>query len=150
MRKFYGHVTQSAEADHPNFLALGDAPVMNGGVGSDAGAKQRRSCGKIDVGWKAQNEMFIDDNTFGVAAVGHASEMPVRRVEGEDHVRAELLEASFALWAGAVRVDHAADRGEIPGLVLGNCRSHLGHTADDLMARYDRVIRGHELTPLVA
>src|SRR5204863_4327534 len=101
MRKFYGHVTQSAEADHPNFLALGDAPVMHGGVGSDAFAKQRRSCGKIEVGWKAQNEVFIDDDTFVVAAVGHASEMLVRRGQGEDHGRAELLEASCALPAAS-------------------------------------------------
>src|SRR5436190_21842157 len=97
MRKFYGHVTQSAEADRPHFLALGDAPVMHGGVGSDAGAKQRRSCGEIEVGRKAQNEVFVDNNAIGIATVGHASEMLVRGVEGEDHVRAELFKASFAL-----------------------------------------------------
>src|SRR6266567_421953 len=150
MRKFYGNVAQSAEADHPNFLALGDAPVMHGGVGSDAGAKQRRSCGKIEVGWKAQNEVFVDNDTFGVAAIGYASKMFVRRIEGEDHVRAELLEAGLALRAGAVRVDHAADRGEVARFVLRDLRADLCHTADDLMARYDRVIRGHELAPLVA
>ena len=64
------------------------------------------------------------------------------RVVGEGHVRAELLEASFALWAGSVRVDHKADCGEIARLVPGNCRAHLGDTADDLMARDNWVYGG--------
>src|SRR5438309_993494 len=150
MSKFYRHVAQSAETDHADFLSLGDAPMMHRGVGRDPGAEQRRGCGEIEVRGKAQNEVFIDDDALGVAAVGHASEVFVWGIESEDHVRAELFEASLALWAGAVRVDHAADRGEIPGLVLGNGRADLGHAADDLMAGHNRIIRGHELAPLVA
>src|SRR6266480_528136 len=150
MRKFYRHVAQAAETDHANFLALGDAPMMHGRVCSDAGAEQWRSGGDIEVGGDAQNEMFVDDDAFGVAAVSNPSEVLIRRVEGEDHVRAELFKASFALWAGAVRIDHAADRGKIPGLVLGNRRADFGDTADDLMAGNDWVIRGHELAPLIA
>src|SRR5207248_7970779 len=72
------------------------------------------------------------------------------RLEGEAQVGAELFKASFALWARTVRVDHAADRSEIPGLVLGNRRADFGDTADDFMAGDNRVIRGHELAPLVA
>src|SRR5213594_733086 len=94
--------------------------------------------------------MFIDNDAFGVAAIGHASEMLVRRVESENHVRAEHLEAGLALWAGAVRVDHAADRGEIARFVLGDCRADLGHAADDLVTGNNWIIRGHELAPLVA
>src|SRR5437588_1109594 len=149
MSKFYGHVAESAETDHANFLALGHAPVMHRRVSRDPGAEQRRSSGKIEVGREAQNEVFIDNYAFGVTAVGHASEVFIRRVEGKDHVRAELFEASLALWAGAIRVDHAADRGDIAGLVLGNCRADFGHTADDLVAGNNRVIRSHELAPLV-
>src|SRR5438874_8403556 len=149
MSKFHGHVTESAETDHANFFALGHAPVMHRRVGRDPGAEQRRGSGEIEVGRKTQNKMFIDDDAFGVAAVGHASEVLVRRIEGKNHVRAELLETSLALRAGAVRIDHAADRGEIPGLVLGDCRPDLGHTTDDLVAGDNRVIRGHELAPLV-
>src|SRR5947209_1875495 len=37
-----------------------------------------------------------------------------------------------------------------PRVVLGNCRADLGYTADDLVAGNNRVIRGHELAPLVA
>src|SRR6266566_6304362 len=150
MSKFYRHVPQSAETDHANFLALGDAPVMHRGVRSDTGAEQRRGCGEIEIGGDAQDKVFIDDDVFGIAAVGHASEVFVRRVEGEDHVRAELLKASLALWAGAVRIDHAANRGEITWLVPGNCRADLGHTADNLMAGDNRVDSRHELAPLVA
>src|SRR6266446_2582067 len=148
--KFYRHVAKSTETDHANFLALGDAPVMHRRVSRDPGAKQRRGCGKIKIGWEAQNEVFIDDDAFRVAAVGHASEVLIRRVESEDHVRAELLEAGLALRAGAVRIDHAPDRSEIARLVLGNCRADFGYAADDLMAGDNRVIRGHELAPLVA
>src|SRR6266700_1525689 len=150
MSKLHGHVAQSAKTDYANFLALGDAPMMHGRVCRDPSTKKWRSSGKIKIGGDAQDEAFVNDDAFGVAAVGHASEVFVRRVEGEDHVRAELLKASLALWAGAVRIDHAADRGDIAGLVLGNCRADLGHTADDLMTGDDRIIRGHELAPLVA
>src|SRR2546425_9432539 len=102
VRKFYRHVAQSAETDHANFLALRDAPVMHRRVRRDPGAEQRRRGGEIEVRRNTENKMFIDDDALGVAAVGHASEIFVRRVESQDHVRAELLKASLALWAGAV------------------------------------------------
>src|SRR5439155_12895246 len=84
--KFYRHVAQSTETDHANFLALCDAPVMHRGVRRDPGAEQRRSSGEVEVGWNAQDEVFIDNNAVRVATVGHASEVLVRGVEGEDHV----------------------------------------------------------------
>ena len=108
------------------------------------------AAGEIEVGGDAQNEVLVDDDAVGVAAIGDASEVLVRRVVGEDHVRAELLKASLALGAGAVRIDHAADRGEVAGLVLGDRRADLGDTADDLVAGDDRVDSGHEPAPLVA
>src|SRR6266516_643962 len=150
MSKLHGHVAQSAKTDYANFLALGDAPMMHGRVCRDPSTKKWRGSGKIKIGGDAQDEAFVNDDAFGVAAVGHASEVFVRRVEGENHVRTELLKASLALRAGAVRIDHAPDRSEIARLVLGNCRADFGYAADDLMAGDNRVIRGHELAPLVA
>src|SRR6266496_174998 len=94
--------------------------------------------------------MFIHDNAFGVATVGYTSEMLVRRVEGENHVWAELFKVSFAVRTAAVRVNHAADRDEIAGLVLGNRGADFGNTPDNLVAGDNRVVRGHELAPLVA
>ena len=134
MGELHAHVAQPAETDHADFLALGDAPVAHGRVGGDPGAEERRGSGEVEVGGDAQDEAFIDDDAVGVAAVGDASEVLVRGVEGEGQVRAELLEAGLALGAGAVGIDQAADRGEVAGLELGDCRADLGDTADDLMA----------------
>src|SRR5438105_3828615 len=77
-------------------------PMMHGGVCCDPGAEQRRGCGEIEVGGNAQDEVFLDHDAFGVAAVSNASQVLVRRIKRENHVRAELLEARFASGAGAV------------------------------------------------
>ena len=77
------------------------------------------------------------------------SEVLVRGIEGENHVRTELLQAGLARRAGAVRVHHAADRGKVAGLELGNCGADLGDPADDLMAGDDGVDGRHEAAKLV-
>src|SRR5437868_10167801 len=115
--KLHRHVAEPAETNHADFLALADAPVAHRRVRRDSSAKQRRGSGGIEIGWDPQNEMFIDYDAFRVAAVGHTSQVFVRRVEGEDHVWAKLFQASFALRARAVRVDHAAHRSELARLV---------------------------------
>ena len=51
-----------------------------------------------------------------------------------------MLEVTFAIWAGAVGVDHATNRDEIACLVLGNGRTDLGYTADDLVTRNNRIL----------
>ena len=95
MGELHAHVAQSAETDHADLLALGDAPVAHRRVGRDPGAEQRRGSGEIEVGRDAQDEALVDDDAVGVAAVGDASEVLVRRVVGEGQVRAELLEAAL-------------------------------------------------------
>ena len=75
--------------------------------------------------------------------------MLVREVVREGHVPAELLKASLALGAGPVGVDHAADRGDVSKLVLGDCRAHLRDTADDLVAWDAGGDSGHDPAPLV-
>ena len=107
------HVTQPAEADHADLLALGDAPVAHGRVRRDPGAVQRRDPGRIEVGGDAQNEAFIDDDAVGVSAVGDAPEVLVRGTVGQDLVRAELLKAGLAMGACAsesTRQPSPADR----------------------------------------
>src|SRR5205823_11684735 len=148
--KFYRHVPESAKTDHANFLALRDAPVMHRRVGRDPGTEQRRSSGEVEVGWDAQNEMFVDNDAARVPTVGETSEVFVRGVESEGHVGTELLKAGFALRTGTVRINHAADRGDVTRLEFGHGRADPGNTADNLMAGHNRVIRGHELAPLVA
>ena len=147
--ELHAHVSQSAKTDHANFLALGDAPVAQGGVGCNPGAEEWRDSREIEVGGNAQNEAFIDDNAIGVATIGDTSEVFVRGVEGEGKVRAELLKASLAMGTGTIRVHQAADRGEVAWLVLRNCRANLGDTADDLMTWYNWVDGGHDTAPLV-
>jgi hypothetical protein len=49
----------------------------------------------------------------------------------------------------AVRVNQAANRGEVAGLEFGNSGANLGHAADNLMARNNRVHSGHEFAPLI-
>ena len=102
MSKLDGHVTQPAETDHPNSLAPGHAPVMHWRVGRDSGAKQRRGCRGAEVRGDTQYETFIHHDAFGVATVGKPSEMLVRRIKSENHVRAELFKAGFALWTGVI------------------------------------------------
>ncbi len=150
MGKLHAHVAQSAETDHANFLALGDAPVAHRRVRRDSGAKQRSGSGEVEVRGNAQDESLVDDDAVGVAAIGDASQMLVGKVVGEGRIRAELLEARLALGAGAVRVDHAADRGEVAGLELGDRGADLGDAADDLVAGHAGVDGGHDTAPLVA
>src|SRR5437764_92586 len=80
--------------------------------------KLRRRRGEIELRRHAQDEVLVDDDALGVAAVGKPAEVFVGRAEGEHLVRAELLDAGLALRAGAVGVDHAADADELAGLVL--------------------------------
>jgi len=149
MGKLHAHVAQSAETYNADFLALDVAPAAYWRVGRDPCAEKRRNSGQIEVGGDAQNEAFVDYDAIGVAAIGDASEVLVRGVEGESHVRTELLDTGPALGAGAVGVNHASDGGEVAGLKLGDRGAGLGDTADDLMSGYDWVNSGHEAAPLV-
>jgi hypothetical protein len=44
---------------------------------SDGGTEERRRSGEIELGGDAQNELLIDDDAIGVAAIGDASEVLV-------------------------------------------------------------------------
>jgi hypothetical protein len=149
MSKLHTHVTQSAETDHANLPALGDAPMAHGRVGCDSGAEERRGSGEIEVGRDAQDKPFVHDYAISVATISDASEVLVREVVREGYVPAELLKASLALVTGPVGFDHAADRGEIVGLELRDSGADLGNTADDLMARDAGIDSGHDPAPLV-
>ena len=68
--ELHAHVAEPAEADDADLLALGDAPVAHRRVGRDPGAEQRRGPGEVEVGGDAQDEVLVDDDAVGVAAVG--------------------------------------------------------------------------------
>jgi len=60
--------------------------------------------------------------------------MLIRKVVSKRRIRTELLESGLALGAGTVRIDHAADRGEVAVLELRDCGANLRDTADDFVA----------------
>ena len=118
MTKLHGHVTESSKPDYADLLAFADAPMAHRRVCRDPSAQKRRSSSDVQVRRQSQNEMFVDDDAIGIAAIGDATKMFVRRIESERHVWAELLEVTFAIRTGPVGVDHATHRDEIPCLVL--------------------------------
>lgn len=111
--------------------------------------EEGRGSGEIELGRDAQDKAFVHHYALRISTIGDASEVRVREVVREGHVPAELLKAGLALGAGPVGVDHAADRGDISGLVLGDCRAHLRDTADDLMAWDAGIDSGPDPAPLV-
>jgi hypothetical protein len=77
--------------------------------------------------------VFFDDNAVGIAAIGDASKVHVRRVVSKGHVWAELLKTVLALRAVAVGVNQATYCSKVAGLKLGDCGADLGDTANNLM-----------------
>ncbi len=63
----------------------------------------------IQIRRDAQNEVFVDDDAFRIAAIGKAAEVFVRRIESEDHVRTELFKACFAV-CGRCRPNRPCNR----------------------------------------
>ena len=102
MCELHAHVAQSAETNHSDLLALGDAPVPHGRVGGDSGAKQWSGSGRVEVRGNMQDKPLVNYHTVGVATVGNASEMLVGKVVREGSIRAELLKARLAFGASAV------------------------------------------------
>jgi hypothetical protein len=92
--------------------------------------------------------VLFDYNTVGIAAIGDASKVHVRRVIGEGHVRTELLKTGLALAAVTVGVNQAANCYNVAELEPGDCGADLGDTADDLMSGNAWIDSGHP-APLV-
>lgn len=88
-----------------------------------------------------QDKAFIDDDGFGVAAVGDSAEMLVRAVVGEDDFTflAINFEADLAGVAGATGIDHTAYGGEIAFFKFGDGMADLGDVADDFVSGDQRV-----------
>ncbi len=147
--EFDPHVAQSAETHDAHFLAAGHAPVPQWRIGGDAGAQQRRGAGEIQILGNSQDEIFVDDDAFRVAAVGDTAKVSVGEIVGEDHARTELLEASLAIGAGPVGIHQAAHTGKVAHLEFRHGGPGVGDSADDLVA-WDTGVHGrHDAAPLV-
>jgi hypothetical protein len=92
--------------------------------------------------------MIFDYYTVGIAAIGDASKMHIRRIVSEGHMRTILLKIDLTLLAVTIRVNHAADCSNIAGLELGHCRAYSGDTTNDLMSRNAWIDSRHSSTPL--
>ncbi len=63
-------MSESAESHDADFFAGADVPVAEWGVGGDAGAEERGDGGEVEVFGDFEDEVFVDDDALGVAAVG--------------------------------------------------------------------------------
>ena len=144
---FDGHVAQAAEAHHAHLVALLGLPVAQGGIGGDAGAKQGRGCGQVQLGADLQGEGLIHHHARGVAPIGgrHPVHLGAVVAEGGTFL-AELLQLPLAAGAGAAAVHHAAHSRQIAHLEALHPGAHGGDTAHDLVARHHGI---HGVAPLV-
>ncbi len=106
--------------------------------------------GQIEIRWHAKNKGLVHSDAVGIAAVGYSAEMLIRKIVGKREIRAELLQPRLALRAGPIRIDHAADRGQIARLEFRYSRPDICYPTDDLMAGYAGIGRRHYLTPFIA
>ena len=93
---------------------------------------------------------MVHADAIGIAAAGDATEVLIGEIVGKGQVRTELLKPGLALGAGAVRVHHTTDGGEIAGFKLFDGGANFGDAADDFVAGNTRIDGGHEAAPLVA
>src|SRR5208282_6235286 len=109
------------------------------GVGGDSGAEQRGGSGKIEVGRNMKDESLVYHDAVRVATISDAPQMLVWEVVRQCEIRAELLKTRLALGAGAVRVHHAADGGQVAELKFRDGGANLGNPSDDLVAGHARI-----------
>ena len=141
------HVAEAAEADDGDLLARAGVPVAQRRVGGDAGAQQRRGGVELQAVGDAQDEVLVDDDVVGVAAVGDRAVAVDRAVGLRVARQAVLLLAGLAVLALAAGVDHAADADAVARRERRDLRADLGDDAGDLVARDRRV---GDLAPLAA
>src|SRR6267154_765791 len=138
------HVAEATEPDDAHFLSLADLPMMQGRVGGNAGAKQRRGAGRVKALRYTQHERFVHHNTLGVAAEGDTAENFVLGVVSERReLLAILLFAGLAAGANAAGADHTTNRGHVAFLEFLDATADLDHAADDFVAGHAGIDGGH-------
>src|ERR1019366_7926217 len=111
-------------------------------IGGDAGAKQRRRGGKIELRRDLQREGLIHHHVVGIAAVGESARPFVGRAVGErGAVLAKLFLATLARRTNAAGIHQAADAGQIACGELRDGGTDLNHPPDDLVSRHDGILR---------
>ncbi|MGX1118415.1 hypothetical protein RKD37_003778 [Streptomyces ambofaciens] len=117
-----------------DLLAGTGVPALERGVRGDAGAQQRGGLVQGDALGDAEDEVLVDDDLLGVAAVGGLAVLADAVVRHHVAARAVLLPAGLAVPALAAGVDHAADAHPVADGELGDAGADLGDDARDLVA----------------
>ena len=68
MGELQGHVPQSSETNHADFLSWADFPVAERGVGGDAGAEKGGRCSRIDLIRDLEDEALVCHDLIRVTA----------------------------------------------------------------------------------
>jgi hypothetical protein len=147
--KLHAHVPKASKTDHSHLLSFADVPLAHRRIRRDPGAKQWRGSGEIEVCGDAKHKSLIHNNALGIAAVGYASKVFIRSVEGVSRIRAELFEACLAFGAGAIRINEAANSGEISGLEVQDSGADPGDAANNLVSSDTGIHRRHNFFPLI-
>jgi len=138
--EFHAHVAKSAKSHNADFLAFDDLVVSQRGISRDAGAKERRGGGEIQILRDVQHKGFIHDHAPGVPAVSHAAAVFIRSVEGKDRALvAELFEVFLAAFTNAAGIHQATDAGDVAFLELLDVRAGFRDPSDDFMAGHTRI-----------
>ena len=116
----------------------GPAPQRRSGeyVVMPAHSSGAAAAGSMPSGTR-EDEVGVDDDVGGVAALGGGAVAVGAGVGGDHAVEAVLLVAVAAVGALAAGVDHAADADAVADVVAGDVGADLGDDADDLVAGHD-------------
>jgi len=69
LRELRRHATETTQAGHRELVTGFEAVVLDGGPNSDAGAKEGRGGGEVQVCRDGANEALVHDNVLSVGGV---------------------------------------------------------------------------------
>src|SRR5262249_17266969 len=100
------HMAEAAQPDDRDLLARARAPMDQGRIQGDAGAKQRRRRVERQVLRDAQHVLFVDDDVVRIAALRQSGAVAFDAVVGRRKAfAAVLLQVAFAVVAATARID---------------------------------------------
>src|SRR6185295_4164836 len=129
-----GHMAESAQADHAQFVTRLEPEMPQRRIGGDARAQQRCRALERNAFRDRENVILIDGDAGRIAAIGRRLLVLLVAVIGQREARlAKLLLARAAGLAAAAGIDEAADADDMAGLPLLHMIADLGYPADDLV-----------------
>src|SRR5579875_1157417 len=120
MRELERHMAEPTEADDADLHAGANLPVSQRRVGSYPGTQQWCNSGGIELGRNGMDEVLIDDNVIGVAALRELAVLVIRSVGKRRADFAVLLLVGLATGAGAAGVNNDADADAVSDLKTGD------------------------------